>query len=163
MNPFRYLATTAILWVLVIATCNAQSHTPKSPVVDGDTVTIDGSICWHDANIASKIAQGSTLSLPGIYANGGGRDSIKIKMPPGTHTLTVLGFPDNPEGSTRKAVTQQVTVGAPTRKSILVDTYRMLEQGKNLWREANEKIDTLAPTRAEVIEALQFLASGGNQ
>lgn len=146
--------------LLLPSLASAQTHTPAAAVVQGDTVTIDGSFCWHDAAISSTIAQGNTLTLPGIYANPGGREPIKLKMAPGTHKITVLGFAD--VGSNlRKAVEQTVTIGTPTRESQLIDAYKMLESGKDLWRIANEQIAAIKPTRDEVIAALQALATGG--
>lgn len=143
----------AVLIALVAS--SSLAHTPAAPVVQGDTVTIDGSFCWHDSDINSTIAQGMTLQLPGIYSNVGGTEPIKLRLPPGTHTLTVIGFP---ESGNRVAVEQTVTIGEPSRESELIAAYKLLEQGKNLWRSANEQLAALAPTRAEVIQALQSMA-----
>lgn len=150
----------ALLALCVASSAASQTHTPAAAVVEGDTVTIDGSFAWHDPGINSSIAQGSTLSMPGIYANPGGRESIKIKMPPGKHVITVLGFPDAPTGSLRKAVVQEVNIGTPTRQAQLIEVYKAIENGKNMWRLAAEKLDELKPTRAEVVAALQALAAG---
>lgn len=153
------LSMVLLVGLVTADTTAGQAHTPAPAVVNGNEVTIDGSFCWHDATIASTIGQGQTLTLPGIFANVGGREPIILKMPPGTHKITVLGFPDD-GGNLRRAVEQQVVVGQPTRQDRLVAAYKLVEEGKNLWRLANEQISALKPTRAEVIAALQAIAAG---
>lgn len=153
------LAVATMLHVMAGAPLHAQTHTPADPVVQGDLVTLDGSIAWHDAGIDSLVVQGSTLGLPGIYSSAGGGDPIKLRMPPGTHEITVLGFPDAGT-NLRASVVQSVTIGEPTRVAQLVEAYRRLFAAQDAWRAAHEAIEAIKPTRDEVIEALG-IAFGG--
>lgn len=159
MDKIKQVFGAVLVALTLAASTFAQQHTPADPVVQGDTVTIDGSICWHDAGIDSMVMQGSTMGLPGIYSTAGGTDPIRLRMPPGTHTITVLGYPDAGT-NLRASIEQTVTIGQPTRVAQLVEAYRRLFSAQEAWRAAHTAIESIAPTREEVIEALG-VAFGG--
>lgn len=141
-----------VFWVMATVIATAQ-HVP-SLTVEGDRVTIDADFAWHHPDLAGvEIIQGVPLQHPSVVASSDGASPIVLKMPPGSHEITTLGFPADRMNPDRGQQTLTAIVSAPTRQQQINELYAT-------YLGTRDRIIAIAPTTAEVLKALISYAGG---
>jgi len=157
MNRSTRIITAAFTIAWLLPGFVYAQHVPTLSV-NGDLVTIDADIAWHDNSVPGiVVVQGTPLTQPNIVASSDGSSPIILKMPEGTHTISALGFPADRANPQRTFATLSAVVLPPDRQQVINSAYAKLFQSRDNFIAASSEIVALAPTPAEVATALSFL------
>ena len=143
---------------LMSAITATQTHTPSATVV-GDIVTIDADIAMLPSSSAGtdagELLTGTMLAGDaGLAASSDGASPITWRLAPGEYQITAYGFPDDRLNPLRNVATLTVTIGTPTRTQQIADALQRLTLALFDAGRARATLDTLNPTRQELIDAL---------
>lgn len=145
--------------LLSTALATTQTHTP-SVAVQGDIVTVDADIAMvvdsGPATVAGELISGvPLLSAAGTFAaSDDGVSPIVWKLPPGEYLITAYGFPEDRLNPIRNVVTLTANVSTPDRGQQIAEALQQLTLALFDAGKARQELDTLNPTRQELIDAL---------
>lgn len=144
--------------LLLLAVTASQTHTP-SATVSGDIVTVDADIAFlpdaSAAGVSATLLAGTELvSSPNVAASTDGASPIQWRLPPGQYDITAYGFPDDRVNPVRNVAILTVTIQAPDRSDAIAAALKKLTLALFDAGKAQADLQTLNPTRQELIDAL---------
>lgn len=142
------------VWFLLASFAYAQTHTP-SLTVDGAIVTVDADVMWFDGSqdiTGFELREGTYLTSQRIAASTDGSAPIIWSLPSGSYTVTAHGFPDDPANPDRTVATLVADVLPPTRTELIASAVLDFFTHRNGLKDANDRLETLAPTLQELID-----------